>query len=150
MDRVRSLHPGVVVVVGVLLFSTVAAQAQTWVPVGPPGGDVRSLAADPRDRRRIYLGTADGILYRSEDSGLRWQRLSPGFPRRGASLDEIVVDPRGTVLIGFWDVGGNGGGIARSVDAGKTFTVLPGVDGQSVRALTQAASNPDGDVRSAG
>ena len=104
---------------------------------------MRSLAADPRDRRRIYLGTADGILYRSEDSGLRWQRLSPGFPRRGASLDEIVVDPRGTVLVGFWNVAGNGGGIARSVDAGKTFTVLPGIDGQSVRALSQAASNPD-------
>ena len=31
--------------------------AQSWVPVGPPGGDVRSLAADPRDPRRIYLGT---------------------------------------------------------------------------------------------
>jgi photosystem II stability/assembly factor-like uncharacterized protein len=142
MDRARSLLPGVAVV-GLLLLSTVAAQAQTWVPVGPPGGDVRSLAADPRDRRRIYLGTADGILYRSEDSGLRWQRMSPGFPRRGASLDEIVVDPRGTVLVGFWNVAGNGGGIARSVDAGKTFTVLPGIDGQSVRALSQAASNPD-------
>ena len=56
-----------------------SAFAQTWVPVGPPGGDVRSLAADPRDPRVVYLGTADGILYRSDDSGRRWRRLDPGF-----------------------------------------------------------------------
>ena len=104
---------------------------------------MRELAADPRDPRRIYLGTADGILYRSDDGGLKWHRMSPGFPHRGASLDEIVVDPRGSVLVGFWDVGGNGGGVARSDDGGKTFVMLPGIDGQSVRALAQAAANPD-------
>jgi photosystem II stability/assembly factor-like uncharacterized protein len=127
-----------------LLLATPRLQAQSWVAVGPPGGDVRELAADPRDPRRIYLGTADGIVYRSDDGGLKWHRLSPGFPHRGASLDEIVVDPRGgTVLVGYWDVAGSGGGIARSDDGGKTFTMLPGIAGQSVRALAQAASNPD-------
>ena len=127
-----------------LLLATPHLQAQSWVAVGPPGGDVRELAADPRDPRRIYLGTADGIVYRSDDGGLKWHRLSPGFPHRGASLDEIVVDPRGgTVLVGYWDVAGSGGGIARSNDGGKTFTMLPGIAGQSVRALAQAASNPD-------
>jgi len=74
------------------------AGAQTWIPVGPPGGDVRALAADPRDPRHIYLGTADGVLYRSEDAGEHWKRLSPGFPKRGQSLDEIAVDARGVVL----------------------------------------------------
>ena len=127
-----------------LLLATPRLQAQSWVAVGPPGGDVRELAADPRDPRRIYLGTADGIVYRSDDSGLKWRRLTPGFPHRGASLDEIVVDPRtGTVLVGYWDMAGNGGGIARSDDGGRSFTMLPGIAGQSVRALAQAASNPD-------
>ncbi|HEU0108883.1 MAG TPA: hypothetical protein VFT38_22055, partial [Vicinamibacteria bacterium] len=76
--------------------------------MGPPGGDVRALAADPHDPRRIYLGTSDGVLYRSEDSGAHWRRLSPGFPRRGQSLDEITVDARGVVLVGYWEVGGSG------------------------------------------
>ena len=124
-------------------LSAPAVAAETWVPVGPPGGDVRSLAADPRDPRRVYLGTADGVLYRSDDAGLRWQRLSPGFPHRGASLDEIVVDPRGALLVGFWEVAGSGGGIVRSEDGGKTFAALPGMTGQSVRALAQSAANPD-------
>src|SRR5688572_19308683 len=119
------------------------ARSQTWVPVGPPGGDVRSLASDPRDPRRIYLGTASGLLYRSDDAGARWHRMSPGFPRRGVSLDDIVVDPRGTVLVGFWEVGGSQGGIAQSTDGGKTFTMLPGIEGHSVRGLALARSQPD-------
>ena len=119
------------------------ARSQTWVPVGPTGGDVRALAADPRDPRRIYLGTANGLVYRSDDAGARWRRMSPGFPRRGVSLDDIVVDPRGAVLVGFWEVGGSQGGVAQSLDGGKTFTMLPGIDGHAVRGLALAPSNPD-------
>jgi photosystem II stability/assembly factor-like uncharacterized protein len=125
----------------VLAWPTLVA-AQTWIPVGPPGGDVRALAADPRDARRIYLGTSDGLLYRSEDAGARWHRLSPGFPLRGHSLDQIVVDPRGVVLVGYWEVSGTGGGVARSTDGGNTFTILKSLEGQSVRALAVAPASP--------
>jgi photosystem II stability/assembly factor-like uncharacterized protein len=121
-----------------IFLAPTGASAQTWVPMGPPGGDVRSLAADPRDPRRIYLGTADGVLYRSDDAGLRWRRLHPGFPRRGQSLDDLVVDRRGAVIVGFWEVSGSGGGVARSTDGGKTFSLLPGIEGQAVRALALA------------
>ncbi|HYU40724.1 MAG TPA: YCF48-related protein, partial [Vicinamibacteria bacterium] len=103
---------------------------------------MRALAADPHDPRRIYLGTSDGVLYRSEDSGAHWRRLSPGFPRRGQSLDEITVDARGVVLAGYWEVGGSGGGVARSTDGGNTFTILKGIEGQSVRALAIAPASP--------
>ena len=131
-------------VVSVLALAALAvdAPAQSWVPVGPPGGDVRSLASDPRDPRRIYLGTADGVMYRSDDAGVRWHRLSPGFPKRGFSLDDIVVDKYGAVFVGFWEVGGSRGGIAQSTDGGKTFTMLPGIEGQSVRGLAIAPSDP--------
>jgi photosystem II stability/assembly factor-like uncharacterized protein len=103
---------------------------------------VRSLAADPRDPDRIYLGTADGVLYRSQDGGRRWERLSPGFPKRGMSLDEILVDPSGNLLVGYWEVAGKGGGVARSSDGGVHFTLLPGIEGESVRALAAAPGRP--------
>jgi photosystem II stability/assembly factor-like uncharacterized protein len=125
------------------LATPAVARAQSWVPVGPHGGDVRSLAADPTNHRRLYLGTADGVFYRSDDAGGRWQRMSPGFPQRGRSLDEIAVDPRGVVFVAYWEVAGKGGGVARSADGGRTFKVLPGVLGESVRALAIAPSNPD-------
>ena len=117
--------------------------AQTWSAVGPPGGDVRSLASDPLDRRRIYLGTADGVLYRSDDAGLVWQRTSPGFPLRGRCLDSIAVDPYGSVWVGYWEISGTGGGVAVSQDQGRTFTRLPGIEGQSVRALAVVPSDPN-------
>jgi len=138
-DWIRAVLAGLA-----LTFALGAApqDTQTWVPVGAPGGSVRALAADPRDSRRVYLGTAEGILYRSDDGGRRWKRLNPGFPLRGCSLDEIVVDPAGAVLIGYWQVRGKGGGIARSTDDGQTFVMLKGIQGQSVRALALAPSDP--------
>ncbi len=125
-----------------LVFAGTSAQAQSWIPVGAPGGNVRALALDPLDPHRVYLGTADGILYRSDDGGLQWRRLDPGFPLRGFSLDEIVVDARGVVLVGYREVHGKGGGVARSTDGGQNFVVLKGVDGESVRALAVAPSDP--------
>ena len=115
--------------------------AQSWVPVGAPGGNVRVLAQDPRDPDRIYLGTVDGMLYRSDNGGEEWTRMSPGFPRRGCSLDEIEVDSHGQVFVGYREVHGQGGGVAKSTDGGKTFALLNGIDGESVRALAIAPSD---------
>ena len=126
-----------------LLGFALSAAAQTWTPTGPNGGDVRALASDPRDPRLLFLGTADGFMYRSEDAGDSWHRLLPGFPERGQSLDNLSVDPRGRVLVGYWEVQGKGGGVARSLDGGQSFALLPGVAGESVRALAIAPSNPD-------
>ena len=114
--------------------------SESWVPLGPAGGDVRSLAADPRDPKVVYLGTADGIVYRSEDTGGSWRRLGPGLPQRGMSLDDLVVGPEGTLYAAYWEVNGPGGGVARSDDGGRHFTVL--TEGQAVRALAMAPGAP--------
>ncbi|TMQ70938.1 MAG: hypothetical protein E6K80_07005 [Candidatus Eisenbacteria bacterium] len=131
-----------IVVMLVLLCVPGTAGAERWMAIGPPGGSVRALAADPHDPQRLYLGTADGVLYRSSDGGRHWQRPTPGFPRRGCSLDAIAVGDRGTVFVGFWEVGGPGGGLARSDDGGRSFALLKGVDHESVRALALAPSDP--------
>ena len=39
---------------------SITASAQSWQQVGPPGGDVRSLTADPRDARVLYLARRTG------------------------------------------------------------------------------------------
>jgi len=139
--RTRGSHSLLVSLVLAGLLASASARAQSWIPVGVPGGNVRALAQDQRNSQRIYLGTADGILYRSDEDGLQWHRLDPGFPLRGYSLDEIVVDPRGVVFVGYWEVHGSGGGVARSTDGGQTFVVLKGIEGESVRALALSPSN---------
>jgi photosystem II stability/assembly factor-like uncharacterized protein len=125
-----------------LLPQVLCASEPTWEATGaPPGGDVRSLAhgADPRI---AYLGTSEGILFRSEDAGQSWRRLEPGLPLRGVSLDNIAVSPSGDVFVAYWQVSGEGGGVARSSDGGRSFRVLRDIDGESVRALSIARSDP--------
>ena len=104
---------------------------------------MRSLAQDPSDPRRVYAGTADGILYRSLNAGASWTRLDPGFPRRGVSLDDLLVTETGELFAAFWNLDDTGGGVARSVDQGVTFKLVgAGLEGEAVRGLARAPSKP--------
>src|SRR5258706_8436641 len=107
------------------------AGAQTWSLTGPTGGDVRSLAASPREPNVVYLGTAEGVLFRSHDGGRDWRRLETDARLSGMSIDDIVVTPAGDVLIGYWKVAGSGGGVARSSDGGRSFRIFDELAGES-------------------
>lgn len=125
------------------------AVAQTWRSMGPPGGDVRALAADPLDPQRIYLGSADGHIFASRDGGRRWELLGRAGTRLDAVVTAILVHPRQPEILfaATWtlDPGGDdgkGGGVFRSTDAGRTWESA-GLAGQAVRAVAMAPSNPD-------
>ncbi len=120
------------------------ASAISWVPVGPDGGDARAFAGDPTDSKHIYLGTTNSWIYQSRDDGATWQRLAKLSKKDDLIIDNIVVDesdPK-TMYVGAWVVDHPDGGIFISHDAGVTWTKAASMDGQSVRALTQAPSNP--------
>ncbi len=128
-----------------LLGSVPGVSAQTWRPMGPPGGDVRSLGADPSDPRRIYLGTSDGHVFGSRDAGEHWQLLGRASSRLDGVVTAILVDPRDsrTLYAATWTQDpAAGGGVFRSDDGGHTWRAA-GLTGQAVRALAQAPSNPD-------
>jgi photosystem II stability/assembly factor-like uncharacterized protein len=136
------MHRGRRLALAALAAAAPLVEAQAWRPVGPLGGDVRTLAASPANPAIVYLGTADGVLFRTDDSGESWRRLEPGFPLRGRSLDSLVVTPAGDVLVGYWEVSGSGGGVARSRDGGRSFEIFEGIAGRSVRAIAFAPSDP--------
>ena len=125
------------------LAAASAAPAQSWRQVGPPGGTVISLEADPHDTKRLYLGTQDGHVFTSNDEGGHWQLLS----RIGVGQDDVVthilVDPRDSnrLYASTWALYSGGGGVYRSVDAGRTWQVI-GLAHETVRALAQAPTNP--------
>lgn len=131
---------------GALAVATMAAistPAQSWRQVGPPGGTVITLEADPQDFKKLYLGTSDGHVFTSTDEGNHWQLLS----RIGAGQDDVVthilVDPRNSnrLYASTWTLYSGGGGVYQSDDAGKNWHVI-GLAHETVRALAQAPTNP--------
>ena len=120
------------------------AASLPWISVGPDGGDARSFAYDPADPSHIYMGTTASWVYQSTDGGATWKRLA-----RLGKVDDLVVDnmvvdasdPK-TIYAGVWQLDRTGGGVYISHDGGATWTSSSGIEGKSVRALTQAPSNP--------
>src|SRR3954471_20098156 len=116
-----------------------------WVLLGPEGGDARSLAYDPHNPARILLGTSAGELYLSSDGGTQWSRFAHLGPTNDYVLDNVSVDPRdsNTIFVAAWSVESVGGDLFRSKDGGRTWEALPGMRGKRIRAMSQAASEPN-------
>ena len=127
-------------------FTASLAAEQPWQPVGPDGGTVRSLAFDPNNPDRVYLGTSAGTLYLSTDNGKSWSR----FARLGSSaemvLDHIVIDPSDpkNMFVAAWNaqMPNSDGDLFRSQDAGKTWEIVADLHGKSLRALAISSANP--------
>jgi photosystem II stability/assembly factor-like uncharacterized protein len=125
------------------LTGAVATPAQTWRQVGPPGGTVISLGADPHDASKLYLGTSDGHVFSSSDEGAHWQLLS----RIGAGQDDvitsIIADSRDSkhLFASTWTLDTGGGGVYRSKDSGRSWQIV-GLAHETVRALAQSPTHP--------
>lgn len=128
-----------------ILYSIQASAATPqWVSVGPEGGDARSFASDPADPSHIYMGTTMSWIYQSTDGGASWKRLA-----RLGKVDDLVVDnmvidaaDRKTIYAGVWRLDRTDGGIYVSHDGGTTWASIPDMEGKSIRALSQAPSDP--------
>jgi len=129
--------------VALIFAAAVATPAQQWHQVGPAGGTVISLEADPHDANKVYLGTSDGHVFLSSDEGQHWNLLS----RIGTGQDDVVthilVDPRDSkrLYASTWTLYSGGGGVYRSDDSGHSWKLI-GLGKETVRALAQAPTNP--------
>ena len=130
-----------------LLLASICAfgsGARPWSVLGPDGGDVRSLAYDPQNPDRVFLGTSTGVIFVSDDGGHNWSR----FAKLGAGddyvLDHIVFDPQNSknIFVSAWSVQDQSAGdIFRTHNGGKDWEALPGMHGKSVRAMAVSASD---------
>src|ERR1700719_3102468 len=114
------------------------AGTRQWAVLGPDGGDVRSLAYDPHNPNRVFLGTSTGVIFVSDDNGHNWSR----FAKLGAGddyvLDHMDFDPQNSknIFVSAWSVQDqNAGDIFRTRNGGKDWEALPGMHGKSVRAM---------------
>jgi photosystem II stability/assembly factor-like uncharacterized protein len=132
--------------IGALALGLVAASAvpaQTWRQVGPPGGTVISLEGDPKDSKKLYLGTSDGHVFSSNDQGQHWQLLSRIGTGQDDVVTHIIVDSRNSnhLYASTWTLYSGGGGVYRSEDAGRNWHLI-GLQKETVRALAQSPTNP--------
>ncbi|MFP5231693.1 MAG: WD40/YVTN/BNR-like repeat-containing protein [Acidobacteriota bacterium] len=146
MKRLRSLPWRLF---SVLVFGctacTIPIHALRWFPLGPYGGDARSFAADPNNSKHLYLGTANGWVYDSQDGGVTWRRLGEVGNRSDLIIDHILTDARNPqrLVVGAWIVDHPDGGLFISEDGGKTWWSDPEMRGQSIRSLTRSSFDPE-------
>jgi photosystem II stability/assembly factor-like uncharacterized protein len=116
------------------------AKDAVWRSVGPPGGNVISLALSPAGT--VYLGAADGHIFASADAGQHWSLCGRVTVRHDAVVQKLIVDAQNEnqlfAAVWFQDVR-EGGGLFRSIDAGATWAPA-GLSGEVVRAVEQSPS----------
>lgn len=127
-----------------LAGSGLQPQAQVaWRAAGPPGGDARAFAADPRNPRHLYLGTTTSWVYESNDGGASWARLARIDGSDNLVIDNIAVDSEdpSTLYAAAFKPDRPDGGLWISHDSGKRFEECKELHGQSIFAFTQAPSD---------
>ncbi len=123
-----------------------AALATQPLPIGPEGGDVRSLAVHPQKPDRFFLGTTHGEIYVSEDAGESWARLVPGIPHAHAVVDNLLFHPADpdTLYAACWDLKSNRGWLYRTRDSGESWeSISLGRYNSTIRAIAIAPSEPN-------
>lgn len=122
----RTAFPGLVVslVLIALLVAAppAAAGVDRWTTLGPPGGPVRLLVADPSAPGHIYAVHEEG-LFKTLDGGDLWLPLRNGLP--AGFVEHVALDPSAPATVYAavrsreapepWD------GLYRSLDAGATW-----------------------------
>ena len=122
-----------------------SAAAEQWMPLGPEGGDARSLAYDPNNPDHVFLGTSTGTIFHSIDEGRHWVRFAHLGAGTSYVVDHIVVDPLNSdhIYAAAWSLESHRAGeLFTSSDAGKTWRITPAMHGKSIRALCLAPSDP--------
>jgi len=106
-----------------------------WTPIGPFGGVVQSLTADPKHPGTVYALTGNAI-FKTVDGGASWKTIYTGTPNSNLAIDPIhpetlFVAVYGPVLIKSTDGGAHwtpsaGGLIPDPVFVPRIVAVSPG------------------------
>jgi photosystem II stability/assembly factor-like uncharacterized protein len=91
------------------------------------------------------MGTSNGWIYESVDTGASWRRLARLDASEDLVLDNVLVDAADSSVLyaGGWKADEREGGLWVSHDDGSHWSAVETLQGQSVFSLAQAPSNPN-------
>lgn len=129
-----------------LAASIIAAEPENrfegWKTVGPSGGDVRSIAIDPKDKNRLLITTLDAQVYKSVDAAKSWELIA-SFNRPQLVLDNLLIDPRDSNVIYTSGFRQNTGGFFKTSDGGKNWKEAKELKNEAIHSMVQSEKNPD-------
>lgn len=121
-----------------------------WRSIGPVnmGGRVIDIEAVERDFRRVFLASASGGVFRSDNAGTTWTPIFDHYP--SLSIGDVALfqpDPD-IVWVGTGEANnrnsvGWGDGIWKSTDGGNSFTNMGLVSTQQIAKVVTHPSDPD-------
>lgn len=102
---------------------------------GLPAPDVHGLTADAQDPDRVYAWVVGSGLWASADAGLHWERVAEG----ALGLQEVYHLQAHPQRSGILYAAG-AGGLSVSRDGGRTWTRLPGWQGDAYGVAVRAGA----------
>lgn len=122
----------------------------TWRNIGPVnmGGRVVDIEAVEDDFRRVFLASASGGVFRSDNAGTTWEPIFDHFP--SLSIGDIALfqpDPD-IVWVGTGEANnrnsvGWGDGVWKSTDGGETFQHMGLEETHQIARVVTHPSDPD-------
>ncbi len=91
----------------------------TWTTVGPPGINIRSLAASSIDALAAYVGTQTNGVFKTKDGGANWIAANSGIENTAVLV--VALDPfdENVVYARVLDITGVTHGIFKSLSGGE-------------------------------
>jgi photosystem II stability/assembly factor-like uncharacterized protein len=129
---------------GVILIATVQPLLGEWQAIGPFGGPLQTVAADPHHANVVMAASANAAVFQSRDAGESWTFLP--FPVESrAALHTLVFDPvrPRVIFAALTSERSEYAGVFRSVDSGGSWQQLRGMRGEQVWCIALSA---DGEV----
>ncbi|MFN4146973.1 MAG: VPS10 domain-containing protein [Runella sp.] len=127
------------------LFGTLRARQ-----IGPAlmSGRVADLEGHPTNPRIMYVGSAGGGVWRSQDGGVTYK---PIFDKHAQSIGVITLDPTNpdkTIWVGTGEIWTRnsvsiGDGIYKSTDGGESFTKMGLEKSERIAAIQIDPTNPN-------
>ena len=115
---------------GCLVAGAAVAGTNSWTPIGPDGGQVVSLAADPRGVPTVYAGTLGAGIFKTVNGGGSWTPVNTNV----ADPDILVLATDSNLPNAVY-AGGAGGRVFKSTDGGANWVPILTTNDAPVHAL---------------